>query len=132
VVFDTGSARAANNCGEIAVIAVIFEVWPADGRAAEYFELAAMLRTDLERIDGFVSIERFESLTTKGKYLSLSFWRDDEAVRKWRNLEKHRSAQSRGREGIFADYRLRVASVQRDYGMNDRAQAPQDSRNAHD
>lgn len=114
------------------MIAVIFEVWPADGRAAEYFDLAAMLRTDLERIDGFISIERFESLTTKGKYLSLSFWRDDQAVRKWRNLEKHRSAQSRGREGIFADYRLRVASVERDYGMNDRTQAPQDSRNAHD
>ena len=114
------------------MIAVIFEVWPAQGRAAEYFDLAATLKADLERIDGFVSIERFESLTTKGKYLSLSFWRDDEAVRKWRNLEKHRRAQSRGRAGIFADYRLRVAAVERDYGMNERGEAPQDSRNAHD
>ena len=114
------------------MIAVIFEVWPAAGRAAEYFDLAAALKADLARIDGFISIERFESLTTKGKYLSLSFWRDDEAVRQWRNLEKHRSAQSRGRAGIFADYRLRVASVARDYGMNERSEAPQDSRNAHD
>lgn len=114
------------------MIAVIFEVWPSQGRAGEYFDLAAALRADLEGIDGFISIERFESLTTKGKYLSLSFWRDDEAVRKWRNLEKHRSAQSRGREGIFADYRLRVASVERDYGMAERGEAPQDSRNAHE
>jgi len=114
------------------VIAVIFEVWPAEGRAADYFDLAAKLKADLARIDGFVSIERFESLTTKGKYLSLSFWRDDEAVRQWRNLETHRSAQARGRSGIFADYRLRVASVARDYGMNARSEAPQDSRNAHD
>jgi heme-degrading monooxygenase HmoA len=114
------------------VIAVIFEVWPAEGRATEYFDLAALLKAELEHIDGFISIERFESLTTKGKYLSLSFWRDDDAVRNWRNLEKHRGAQSRGRNGIFADYRLRVASVIRDYGMNERVEAPQDSRNAHE
>lgn len=114
------------------MIAVIFEVWPAEGRAAEYFDLAAALRADLDKVDGFISIERFESLTTKGKYLSLSFWRDDEAVRRWRNLEKHRSAQSSGRGGIFVDYRLRVASVMRDYGMTERAEAPHDSRNAHD
>jgi len=114
------------------VIAVIFEVWPTAGRAAEYFDLAASLREDLEGIDGFISIERFESLTTKGKYLSLSFWRDEEAVRNWRNLEIHRNAQARGRGGIFADYRLRVASVVRDYGMRERADAPQDSRDAHD
>ena len=114
------------------MIAVIFEVWPAEGRAAEYFDLAAALRADLEHIDGFISIERFESLTTKGKYLSLSFWRDDEAVRQWRNLEQHRRAQSRGRAGVFADYRLRVASVERDYGMSEREEAPLDSRDAHD
>jgi heme-degrading monooxygenase HmoA len=114
------------------VIAVIFEVWPAQGRATEYFDLAASLKAELEHIDGFVSIERFESLAIKGKYLSLSFWRDEDAVRNWRNLDKHRGAQSRGRNGIFADYRLRVASVIRDYGMNERAEAPQDSRNAHD
>ena len=114
------------------MIAVIFEVWPAEGRAAEYFDLAAALRADLEKIDGFISIERFESLTTKGKYLSLSFWRDDQAVCNWRNLERHRNAQSKGRGGIFTDYRLRVASVMRDYGMKERAQAPDDSRNAHD
>jgi heme-degrading monooxygenase HmoA len=107
-------------------------VWPAQGRATEYFDLAASLKAELEHIDGFISIERFESLTTKGKYLSLSFWRDDDAVRNWRNLEKHRGAQSRGRNGIFADYRLRVASVIRDYGMNERVEAPQDSRNAHE
>jgi heme-degrading monooxygenase HmoA len=113
------------------VIAVIFEVWPADGRAGEYFDLAASLRADLERIDGFISIERFESLVTRGKYLSLSFWRDEEAVRAWRNLDGHRKAQERGRGGVFADYRLRVASVLRDYGLKERHDAPEDSRSLH-
>jgi heme-degrading monooxygenase HmoA len=113
------------------MIAVIFEVWPAEERAAEYFDLAAALKADLEKIDGFVSVERFESLTTRGKYLSLSFWRDEEAIRGWRNLEAHRMAQARGRGGIFADYRLRVASVMRDYGMKERAGAPEDSRKTH-
>lgn len=113
------------------MIAVIFEVWPTEGRAVEYFDLAAALRTDLETIDGFISIERFESLTTKGKYLSLSFWRDEEAVRVWRTLEKHRKAQAKGRSGVFSDYRLRVASVVRDYGMQDRGEAPGDSRELH-
>jgi len=113
------------------VIAVIFEVWPAQGRAGEYFDLAASLKADLERVDGFISVERFESLTTKGKYLSLSFWRDEDAVRAWRNLEGHRNAQARGRGGVFADYRLRVATVMRDYGMAERKAAPGDSRDVH-
>ena len=113
------------------MIAVIFEVWPTDGRAGEYFDLAASLKADLERIDGFISIERFESLTTKGKYLSLSFWRDEEAVRAWRNLQAHRRAQAKGRGGVFADYRLRVASVVRDYGLKERAEAPRDSSAVH-
>ena len=113
------------------MIAVIFEVWPATGRAQEYFELAGTLRPELEKIDGFVSIERFESVTTPGKYLSLSIWRDEDAVRAWRNLEDHRRVQAQGRGGIFADYRLRVASVIRDYGMNERGEAPADSRTAH-
>ncbi len=113
------------------MIAVIFEVWPAEGRAGEYFDLAALLRPDLERIDGFISIERFQSLVTKGKYLSLSFWRDEEAVRAWRNLQGHRKAQARGRSGVFADYRLRVASVVRDYGSKERGEAPKDSRDVH-
>ncbi len=113
------------------MIAVIFEVWPSPGRAGEYFELAGSLKTDLERIDGFISVERFESLATKGKYLSLSFWRDEDAVRAWRSLDGHRHAQARGRGGVFANYRLRVAAVVRDYGMNERDEAPADSRNAH-
>lgn len=113
------------------MIAVIFEVWPTEGRAGEYFDLAASLKGDLESIDGFISIERFESLAIRGKYLSLSFWRNEEAVRTWRNLERHRSAQAKGRGGVFADYRLRVASVVRDYGMKERDQAPSDSRDLH-
>lgn len=113
------------------MIAVIFEVWPAEGRAGEYFDLAASLKPDLERIDGFISIERFESLVTSGKYLSLSFWRDEEAVRTWRNLAGHRKAQMKGRGGVFADYRLRVASVVRDYGLKDRDDAPKDSRDVY-
>jgi len=113
------------------MIAVIFEVWPAEGRAGEYFDLAAALKSDLERIDGFISVERFESLVTKGKYLSLSFWRDEEAVRAWRSLERHRKAQAYGRGGVFADYRLRVASVARDYGLRERGGAPKDSSDVH-
>jgi heme-degrading monooxygenase HmoA len=114
------------------MIAVIFEVIPAPGRKQEYLDLAAGLRPELEKIDGFISIERFESLTNEGKILSLSIWRDEEAVKRWRQLEGHRAAQAKGRAGIFADYRLRVADVIRDYGMSDRAQAPADSRAIHD
>jgi heme-degrading monooxygenase HmoA len=113
------------------MIAVIFEVVPAPGRAQEYLDTAARLRGTLETMDGFVSIERFESLTQPGKILSLSFWRDEEAVRAWRNVEEHRTAQAAGRGGVFADYRLRVAHVVRDYGLHERAQAPTDSREAH-
>jgi heme-degrading monooxygenase HmoA len=110
------------------MIAVIFEVWPADGRKAAYLDIAASLRPELERIDGFISIERFQSLTDETKLLSLSFWRDEAAVQAWRNIEHHRQAQKAGRDGVFRDYRLRVASVLRDYGMTERAEAPADSR----
>ncbi len=113
------------------MIAVIFEAQPHPGRRDAYLDAAARLRPLLEKIDGFVSIERFESLTTPGKILSLSLWRDEEAVRSWRNVEEHRRIQATGRQSIFADYRLRVAAVIRDYGMNDRAQAPEDSRRVH-
>ena len=113
------------------MMAVIFEVWPAEGKGQDYLAIAAELRKELEKIDGFISIERFESLTQKGKILSLSFWRDEEAVRRWRNLPSHRAAQSKGRAGIFANYRLRVAAVVRDYGMNERAEVPADSRAVH-
>ena len=114
------------------MIAVIFQVIPAPGRKQEYLDLAASLRAELEKIDGFISIERFESLTNEGKILSLSFWRGEEAIRKWRQFEGHRLAQAKGRGGIFADYRLRIASVIRDYGMFEREQAPADSRAIHD
>ncbi len=113
------------------MLAVIFEVSPAPGRREEYLDLAAQLRPELEKIDGFISVERFASLTNENKILSLSFWRDEEAVRRWRNLAGHRDAQARGRSGVFADYRLRIASVVRDYGMTDRAEAPRDSRSVH-
>jgi heme-degrading monooxygenase HmoA len=114
------------------VIAVIFEAQPNPGRRDAYLDAAARLRPLLEKIDGFVSIERFESLTTPGRILSLSFWRDEAAVEAWRNVEEHRRIQAAGRQSIFADYRLRVADVIRDYGLNDRAQAPEDSRRAHE
>ena len=114
------------------MIAVIFEVWPADGRKPDYLDLAAHLRDDLQAIDGFVSVERFQSLSDPGKLLSLSFWRDEAAVARWRNHTLHRETQAAGRAGVFSDYRLRVASVLRDYGMSDRRdQAPDDSRAAH-
>ena len=114
------------------MIAVIFEVVPAPGHRQEYLDLASGLRPALEKMDGFISIERFESLTNVGKILSLSIWRDEEAVGRWRQLEGHRVAQARGRGGIFADYRLRVANVIRDYGMFERGEAPADSRTLHD
>jgi heme-degrading monooxygenase HmoA len=113
------------------MIAVIFEVWPADGRKQEYLDIAASLRPMLEKIDGFISLERFESLYEPGKILSLSFFRDEHAVAQWRALEAHRSAQATGRAGLFRDYRLRVSSVTRDYGMFDREQVPPDSREVH-
>jgi heme-degrading monooxygenase HmoA len=113
------------------MIAVIFEVWPAEGEKQHYLDLAASLRADLERTDGFLSVERFQSLTEPSKLLSLSFWRDEEAVRAWRNRPPHRATQAKGRAGVFANYRLRVASVLRDYGMTERAEAPDDSRAAH-
>ncbi|OGA10159.1 MAG: antibiotic biosynthesis monooxygenase [Betaproteobacteria bacterium RIFCSPLOWO2_02_64_14] len=105
--------------------AVIFEVRPKAGREQEYLALAQELRAELEKVDGFISIERFASLYTEGKLLSLSFWRDEAAVQRWREHAGHRAAQRRGRDEIFADYRIRVAGVVRDYSMNERAQAPQ-------
>ena len=113
------------------MIAVIFEVEPAEGQRQAYLDLAAEMRALLDGVEGFISVERFESLTTPGKILSLSFWEDEAAVARWRQLPDHRGAQSRGRGGCFADYRLRVAGVIRDYGMRDRDQAPADSRAAH-
>jgi heme-degrading monooxygenase HmoA len=116
----------------MSMIAVIFEVWPADGHMQEYLDIAGSLRPMLDDIDGFISIERFASLSEPGKILSLSFWRDEQAVETWRQLDQHRTAQTRGREYVFKDYRLRVAAVLRDYGMVDRLEAPADSRMAHD
>ena len=113
------------------MIAVIFEVWPAEGRTQQYLDLAAALRDDLATIDGFLSVERFRSLSEPGKLLSLSFWRDETAVRKWRERPGHRATQARGRTEVFRDYRLRIAGVMRDYGLDDRSQAPADSRAAH-
>lgn len=113
------------------MIAVLFEVWPADGRRDAYLDIAAQLRPRLEQIDGFLSVERFQSLTDPGKLLSLSFFRDEQAVLAWRALEEHRQAQAAGRSGVFRDYRLRVASVMRDYGLHERGEAPDDSRKHH-
>jgi heme-degrading monooxygenase HmoA len=111
--------------------AVIFEVWPKDEGRQEYLDIAAALKPRLEQMDGFISIERFESLSEKGKILSLSFWRDDAAIAAWRRVEAHRLAQAKGRGELFADYRLRIAAVARDYGMADRGEAPADSKARH-
>lgn len=116
---------------EAAMMAVIFEVRPHESQRQTYLELAGALRPLLEGSEGFVSIERFESLTEPGKILSLSFWRDEGAVQAWRQVEAHRAAQVQGRGGVFQDYRLRVAEVVRDYGMNERNQAPTDCRRVH-
>ncbi|MER8518315.1 antibiotic biosynthesis monooxygenase [Mesorhizobium sp. M0644] len=110
------------------MIAVIFEVEPAAGKRDAYLGIAADLRPLLDGIDGFLSIERFQSLADPNRILSLSFWRDEDAVKTWRNTQEHRQAQKAGRGGIFADYRLRIAHVARDYGLTERAEAPQDSQ----
>jgi heme-degrading monooxygenase HmoA len=115
------------------MIAVIFELIPANGRKGDYLDHAARLKSELEKIDGFISVERFQSLSNPDKLLSLSFWRDETAVADWRGHAGHRATQAAGRNGIFRDYRLRVASVMRDYGMTERReQAPSDSRAVHD
>ena len=113
------------------MIAVIFELTPAPGRKQEYLDLAAGLAAELKDRDGFISIERFESISHPGRFVSLSFWRDEEAVRRWRNVEQHRQAQARGRAGIFSEYRLRVAQVLRDYTKDRRTETPDDSVRVH-
>ena len=114
------------------MIAVIFEAWPHEEHYQRYLDLAAELKPLLAQIDGFISVERFQSLSEPGKLLSLSFWRDEEAIQQWRRLELHRAAQSAGRRQVFADYHLRIAQVVRDYSLEDRVQAPDDSRQAHE
>ncbi len=113
------------------MIAIIFELEPAEGQREAYLEMAAELRPLLEGVEGFLSVERFQSLTHPGKLLSVSFWEDEAAVARWRQMDAHRRMQAKGRGGVFRDYRLRVAHVLRDYGLTDRAEAPDDSRAAH-
>lgn len=113
------------------MIAVIFELWPNPELKQDYLDIAAGLRESLSEIDGFISIERFESLTEEGKLLSLSFFEDENAIEQWRNLQEHRKAQALGRNSYFLDYRLRVAEVKRDYSKTDRGQAPDDSKQVH-
>ena len=113
------------------MIAVIFEVTPAPGKKEPYLQVAARMRELLEDMEGFISVERFQSLTNPEKLLSLSFWEDEEAVARWRALSEHRGAQKQGRDNLFAGYRLRVAGVVRDYGMEERDQAPEDSLEVH-
>ena len=114
------------------MIAVIFEVTPADDRRSAYLDLAAQLHGRLERIDGFLSIERFESLRTRARSSPCRSGATRRRSRQWRNGSEHRAAQQAGRDGIFADYRLRIASVVRDYGMTERDEAPADSRAFHE
>ncbi len=113
------------------MIAIIFEVMPAEGQKDAYLDIAATMRPMVGQVEGFISVERFQSLTNPDKLLSISFFEDEDAVHRWRKLAAHRNAQSKGRNGIFSDYRLRVCHVMRDYGMFDREQAPEDSVKAH-
>ena len=113
------------------MIAVIFEVQITEGLKEDYLEIAAQMRPMLEEVEGFISVERFQSLTNPSKLLSLSFFENEEAIQRWRTLSAHRSAQSKGRAGVFSDYHLRIAHVIRDYGMFERAEAPDDSKQAH-
>jgi heme-degrading monooxygenase HmoA len=112
-------------------IAVIFELTPAPGRKQDYLDLAAGLSAEVKDFDGFISIERFESITAPGNFVSISWWRDEESVRRWRNVQKHREAQAKGRAGVFTRYRLRVAQQIRDYSHDSRSEAPSDSVKVH-
>ena len=113
------------------MLAVIFEALPAKGKWDEYLDIAGTLKPSLSAIEGFISIERFQSISDPEKVLSLSFWKDEESISQWRNLELHREAQKKGRDSVFKNYRLRVAMVIRDYGMDERADAPDDSKLVH-
>ncbi|MCX2679572.1 antibiotic biosynthesis monooxygenase [Galbibacter sp. EGI 63066] len=113
------------------MIVVIFEAWIKQGQKEEYFDIASKLKNELSKVDGFISIERFQSVSVPDKLLSLSVWRDEEAVKKWRNIEMHRQAQSKGRQSIFKDYRIRIGSVVRDYGLLNRKESPKDSKVTH-
>ncbi|MFH6968966.1 antibiotic biosynthesis monooxygenase family protein [Flavobacterium sp. FlaQc-28] len=113
------------------MIAVIFEVIPNEGKKEENLDIAAKLRPELDHIEGFISIERFQSISNPDKVLSLSFWKDEESIQQWRNLEMHRHAQAKGRNEVFKDYHLRIATVVRDYGMFDRKETPEDSSQFH-
>lgn len=113
------------------MIAVIFEAFPAEGKWDEYLDIATAIKPALSKIEGFISIERFQSMSNPDKVLSLSFWKDEAAIEQWRNIELHRQAQVKGRNAVFNDYRLRVANVLRDYGMTERTAAPQDSKHIH-
>jgi heme-degrading monooxygenase HmoA len=113
------------------MVTVIFEALPAEGKWDEYLNIAATLRPELSKIEGFISIQRFQSVNNPEKVLSLSFWENEESIKQWRNIELHRMAQKEGRTSIFDNYRLRVATVERDYGMNERKQAPNDSKIIH-
>ena len=110
------------------MIAVLFEVYLKEEFKSEYLDIASKLRPKLKEIEGFISIERFASLQDSNKILSLSFWENEEAVNKWRNIVAHREGQKQGREHIFKDYRIRVGAVMRDYGMFARNEAPKDSK----
>ena len=113
------------------MIAVIFEVEPEEGMTGPYLEMAAKMRALVETVSGFISVERFESITNPGKLLSLSFWENEAALENWRQMAEHRAAQTAGRNRMFKGYRLKVVSVMRDYGKNDRDDAPADSRALH-
>jgi len=113
------------------MIAVIFKAIPADGQWDAYLDIAASLKPELITMEGFISIERYQSLSQPGKVLSLSFWKDESSILKWRNLESHRAAQKLGRKSIFDHYRIRIAYVERDYSMTERQQAPTDSKKIH-
>ena len=113
------------------MITVIFEAFPAKGKWDEYLDIAAKLRPELNKIEGFISIERFQSIANPEKVLSLSFWENEESIAQWRNIESHRSAQAKGRKSIFEDYRIRIANVVRDYSLTSREQAPMDSKSIH-
>ena len=113
------------------MIAVIFEVYPHEEHKLEYLDIAASLKPVLEQVDGFISVERFQSLTDPKKLLSISFFENEDALEEWRNVMAHRNAQRKGRQDLFDDYRIRVSHVLRDYGMNEREEVPADSKAAH-
>ena len=97
------------------MIIVVFEFNVNKGREKDYFLEVEKLQTEIQNAEGFIGVDRFESNNTKGYYVSVSSWKDEQSVNKWHKNSKHAIAQNLGKKEIFKSFRIRVAKFFRDY-----------------